>query len=548
MDQNPLPYPPQMGNGGSPPAHLPSSSLSDPLAWLQYKLSQPPPRAPDWVFDVYQKFNPLRDEEWLQRAFREDEQAAGILPPDPPGGPILLGARARAERAYLDWRWTVDALWEDERRCRQLLDEQAARARQEAAIACSLQGAAAIARARQEAAATACARHADGCRRQQLLVVQAARARHADERRQQQLLVEQAARARQEDERRRQQLLTEQAARARQEDERRLQQLLDEQAARRQQLLHEQAARARQEAAAARARHEVLTAELECLMAEICCDMAFQAEMMSAFISLLLSARVITSMEAAAKALPAKESESANAADDRRHETLAAMTLAAQESKLAKAADNRRGHDVAAHAEALAAQALAEALAEESRLQEVAARAAALTAQALAEAAVKPDTPALLSPSPRPTSLYLGAVLNTNEGGHSSSTSTSPTVAAPTLPSVVDGKPLRVRHRAQPRHRTGCRNCPCVPNPSNKDTPSHLSSTLGDFPTPTQMKLARATSPCCSEVLSTTPYLTTPHTPSLFPSNLVGFTVSTAGGNAHPFQTGGPTPPLRKRT
>ncbi len=111
MNRNPLPYPPQMRNGGLPPAHLPSSSLSDPLAWLQYKWSQPPPPAPDWVFDVYQKFNPpadvgcpLRDEEWLQRAFREDEQAAGILPPDPPGGPILLGARAHAERAYLDWK------------------------------------------------------------------------------------------------------------------------------------------------------------------------------------------------------------------------------------------------------------------------------------------------------------------------------------------------------------------------------------------------------------------------------------------------------------
>ncbi len=147
-----------MGNGGSPPAHLPSSSLSDPSAWLQYKWLQPPPRAPDWVFNVYRKFNPpadagrpLRDEEWLQRAFRNDEQAAGILPPDPPGGPILLGARARAERAYLDWRWMVDALWEDECRCQQLLNKHAACARQEAADACARQEAA-IACARQEAA------------------------------------------------------------------------------------------------------------------------------------------------------------------------------------------------------------------------------------------------------------------------------------------------------------------------------------------------------------------------------------------------------------
>jgi hypothetical protein len=101
-----------MRNGALLPAHLPSSSLSDPTAWLQYKWSQPPPCAPDWVFDVYQKFNPpadvgrpLCDEEWLQQALCEDKQAAGILPPDLPGGPILLGARAFAEDAYRAWKW-----------------------------------------------------------------------------------------------------------------------------------------------------------------------------------------------------------------------------------------------------------------------------------------------------------------------------------------------------------------------------------------------------------------------------------------------------------
>ena len=48
-----------------------------------------------------------------------------------------------------------------------------------------------------------------------------------------------------------------------------------------------------------------------------------------------------------------------------------------------------------------------------------------------------PDPPAMLSPSPRPTSLYLGAVRNTNGGGHLSPHSTSPTVAVSTLRSVV---------------------------------------------------------------------------------------------------------------
>ncbi len=147
MNRNPLPYPPQMRNSGLPPAYLPSSSLSDPLVWLQYKWSQPPPRAPDWVFNDYQKFNPpanvidcpLCDKEWHQRAFCKDKEAAGILPPDPPGGPILLGARACAEHAYQDWKWTVDALWEDERHRLQTaahqrhIDEQAARKQQEAA-------------------------------------------------------------------------------------------------------------------------------------------------------------------------------------------------------------------------------------------------------------------------------------------------------------------------------------------------------------------------------------------------------------------------------
>ena len=145
------------------------------------------PRAPSWLFAHYQAYNlppnvgpPLPWEEWHQRAFCEDQQAAGLLPLAPLGGPILHGACARAERAYLDWRWTVDALWEhkrrarqeaadararqeaaiasarqeDERHHRQLLDEQAARARQEAADARARQEAA-INRARQEAAAIA---------------------------------------------------------------------------------------------------------------------------------------------------------------------------------------------------------------------------------------------------------------------------------------------------------------------------------------------------------------------------------------------------------
>jgi hypothetical protein len=55
---NTLPYPPQMRNGGSSLAHLSTSSLSDPSWWLQFKWSQPPPRAPEWLFDYYKSYNP----------------------------------------------------------------------------------------------------------------------------------------------------------------------------------------------------------------------------------------------------------------------------------------------------------------------------------------------------------------------------------------------------------------------------------------------------------------------------------------------------------
>ena len=78
MGHPPLPPPPQMSNGGSPPAHLPSFYFSDPSWWLQFKWSQPPPRAPEWLFTYYERYNPpanvgrpLRDKEsiflWLRR-------------------------------------------------------------------------------------------------------------------------------------------------------------------------------------------------------------------------------------------------------------------------------------------------------------------------------------------------------------------------------------------------------------------------------------------------------------------------------------------------
>ncbi len=98
------------------------------------------------MFDCYQACNSpadiaphLHNKEWLQRALCKDQQAAGLLPSELLGGPILHGACARAEcNDYRDWKWAVDAMWEDERHrqtaARQcLLNKQAARKKQEAA-------------------------------------------------------------------------------------------------------------------------------------------------------------------------------------------------------------------------------------------------------------------------------------------------------------------------------------------------------------------------------------------------------------------------------
>jgi hypothetical protein len=130
-----------MCNGGSPPAYLSSSYLSNSSWWLQFKWSQPPPSAPKWLFDCYERYNPpanigrpLRDEDWHQRAIREDQQAAGLLPLEPLGGAILLGARARVERAYREWKASINDLWGDEYKA--LLVKQAAHACHEEA-ACS---------------------------------------------------------------------------------------------------------------------------------------------------------------------------------------------------------------------------------------------------------------------------------------------------------------------------------------------------------------------------------------------------------------------------
>ena len=147
-----------MSNGGSPPAPLPPSARipTNPSGWLRYKWSQPPPRAPNRVFQFYQVHNPPyvpHNKDWLERPYREDLQAAGLLTPDAtPRFPLGW----RMECAYQVWKWTVDLLWEAVHRCQQqfndeleeaacqkrlhakyhqhLLDKRAAQARHEALV------------------------------------------------------------------------------------------------------------------------------------------------------------------------------------------------------------------------------------------------------------------------------------------------------------------------------------------------------------------------------------------------------------------------------
>ncbi len=145
-------------------------------------------------------------------------------------------------------------------------------------------------------------------------------------------------------------------------------------------------------------------------------------ENLSPILEGLLSARAITSTEAAA------------------------MVFAAQE--LATVADERRCNEAAAAAKALAVQASAAALAEDRHCQEVAARAAQASAEALA------------------TESRRQAVA---------------TGAAQALASVNERRcnDLTVCRRVRPRRHTGRHNRPCAPSPLNEALPSRPPPTCG---------------------------------------------------------------------
>ena len=122
---------------------------------------------------------------------------------------------------------------------------------------------------------------------------------------------------------------------------------------------------------------------------------------------------------------------------------------------------------------------------------------------------------------------------------------TTPLVDAPSLPSTVDGHIQKVRPRTQPRCCTGRRNIPRAPSSSVEvPPPTHPHQMLDGLHTPALTMLARATSPCCSVVSSTTPSLMAPPTPSLPPVTFLGDVVrsSSGGGDTYPFRAS----PLRR--
>ncbi len=83
-----LPPPPQMGNGGSPPAHLPLSTAPDAFwfpsfvdfPWVAAKWMQPPARAPDhdWMHDWGNEIWDIlaTPDNWLSRGMNEDLESA----------------------------------------------------------------------------------------------------------------------------------------------------------------------------------------------------------------------------------------------------------------------------------------------------------------------------------------------------------------------------------------------------------------------------------------------------------------------------------------
>ena len=101
-----LPPPPQMGNGGHPPAHLPSSSLFDQEEWLRLKWSLPPPRAPSLsaLTTMAQRL-----EKEINALMEGGHDVASRLHGGP-GPPVIVDMTDKQDAAHHDGLRTEDAL------------------------------------------------------------------------------------------------------------------------------------------------------------------------------------------------------------------------------------------------------------------------------------------------------------------------------------------------------------------------------------------------------------------------------------------------------
>jgi hypothetical protein len=111
------------------------------------------------------------------------------------------------------------------------------------------------------------------------------------------------------------------------------------------------------------------------------------------------------------------------------------------------------------------------------------------------------------------------------------------------LPEPVLAEDKRHQEDAAAKHAQPCRctdqfNRPRAPSLPDKGPPSHPQQMMGGSPTPTttHTRLAQATSPCCSQVLSPPTSSMTPSPPCLLPFTFGNKACLPLGGwSAHPF-------------
>ncbi len=502
------------------------------------------------MFDYYERCNPpanvgrpLCDEEWHQRAIREDQQSAGLLPPEY-AGPILHGARACADRAYRDWKAVVDDLWADEYEA--LLIQQATCARQEEAARSQRPLDKHAARARQQEAA-----HQETlCAAQHLLHEHAAHERQVEAARRQCLLDEETAHCRC-------------ATQARQTAtarviflwlcRRRIFARLARQTSRRLQreaalacMQHEQecCARAlqaeehRRQSAAVRAKANqrkapALCQRLRLLLSESVAERERQRKPAARHEGAARAAEsdALALVEDCRAAMWAKLSAVSSLADEQSRPEIASSNL----FNAARACIQATCELLAAPLDAILANIEREDIKEGARAaqrNQAAARTIflwlrrrLLLVRINHRTLRRQQRDAALARLRYKQDCCRHAAVAQERRRHEEAAERAAASAQP------------VRQRARSCRRTGRRNCPTAPSPPDKAPPSHPHQMQGGLHTPASTTLARATSLCSSVVSSTTPSSMTPPPPSLLPFTFLGDVVrsSSGGGVTYPF-------------